>query len=115
MLLSYNWIKELVPGLTLSPQEVADLLVKHSYETVVKKDFSLDPNTIVVRIENVEPHPNADRLRIAKITDGKEQMRIVCGAPNIATGQKVPFSPPGTKVFDKDGQPFELSFAKIRA
>lgn len=114
MLLSYNWLKELLPDLTLSPKEVADLLVQHSYETVVKKEFALSPNVKVVRIESVEPHPNADRLRIATITDGHETMRIVCGAPNIAAGQKVPFSPPGTKVIDKDGQLFELTIAKIR-
>src|SRR3989344_691869 len=114
MLLSYNWLKELLPEMKHSPQEVADLLVEHSYETNIKKEFALDPNTIVVRIESVEPHPNADRLRIATITDGKETMRIVCGATNIAAGQVVPFSPPGTKVLDKDGQLFELTVAKIR-
>ncbi len=114
MLLSYNWLKELIPDLTLTPQQVADLLVQHSYETIVKKEFSLSPLVKVVRIEKIEPHPNADRLRLATITDGQETTRVVCGAPNIAEGQVVPFSPPGTKVLDKDGQLFELTIAKIR-
>jgi phenylalanyl-tRNA synthetase beta chain len=114
MLLSYNWLKELIPDLTRTPQEVADLLVEHSYETVVKKEFALSPLVKVVRIEKIEPHPNADRLRLATITDGQEVIRVVCGAPNIAEGQVVPFSPPGTKVLDKDGQLFELTVAKIR-
>ena len=114
MLLSYNWLKELVPDLTLNPKELADLLTAHSFETVIASEFTLDEHIKVVRVEKIEPHPNADRLRIATINTGKETIKVVCGAPNIAEGQLVPFSPPGTQVLDKDGQLFELTIAKIR-
>lgn len=114
MKLSYAWLKELVPDLTQSPQELANLLTLHSFETVVVKTFALDPHIQVVRIETIEPHPNADRLRLATVTNGQETIRVVCGAPNIEAGQVVPYSAPGTKVLDKDGQVFELTIAKIR-
>lgn len=114
MLLSYNWLKELLPDLKLNPQEVAGLLTSHSFETVIKKEFSLDPAITIVRIEKIEPHPNADKLRLATVTDGTNSIQVVCGAPNIEKGQIVPLAPPGAKVLDKDGQLFELSVAKIR-
>lgn len=115
MQFSYNWLKELVSGLEdYTPAKVAELLTAHSFETVIAEEFSLDPLITVVRIESIEPHPNADRLRLATVTDGKETIKVVCGAANIEVGQIVPYSPPGTKVFDKDGQLFELTVAKIR-
>ena len=114
MKLSTNWIKELVPGLTLSGKEIAELLTNHSFETVVEWEYVIDPAITVVQILQLEQHPNADRLRLATITDGENEIRVVCGAPNISEGDVVPYSPPGTKVYDEDGKLFELSVAKIR-
>lgn len=53
------------------------------------------PGVVIGRITNVEAHPNADRLRIAKVDVG-ETLQIVCGAPNIAAGQLVPVATAGT-------------------
>ncbi len=114
MRFSYNQLKKLVPQLTLSARQVADLLTAHSYETVLAEEYVVDPLIRVVKIEKVEPHPNADRLRLALVTDGQQAIQVVCGAPNIAVGQLVPYAPPGAKVLDKNGQFFELTVAKIR-
>ena len=114
MKLSTNWIKELVPNLQLSGAEIAQLLTSHSFETVVEREYAIDPNITVVKILKLEQHPNADRLRLATITDGENEIRVVCGAPNISEGDVVPYSPPGTKVYDENGELFELSVAKIR-
>ena len=114
MKISYNWLKELLPDLTAAPEEVAQTLTMHSYETVVAQRWQIDERVQVVKIINIEPHPNADRLRLATVTDGHREIRVVCGAPNIAVGQVVPYAPPGTVVVGTDGQPFTITEAKIR-
>ncbi len=114
MRLSYNWLQELVPDLTLSPEDLADLLTKKSFETVVSERWSIDEKVKTVRIEAIEPHPNADRLRLATVTDGSETIKVVCGAQNIQEGDIVPYAPPGATVIDKEGKPFKLSIATIR-
>ncbi|HSX24557.1 MAG TPA: hypothetical protein VLG69_01165, partial [Candidatus Andersenbacteria bacterium] len=114
MKLSTNWIKELVPELTLSGKEIAELLTNHSFETVIDREYTIDPNITIVKILKLEQHPNADRLRLATITDGQSEIRVVCGAPNISEGDVVPYAPPGAKVYDEHGKLFELSVAKIR-
>jgi phenylalanyl-tRNA synthetase beta chain len=114
MKFSYNWIREYLPGLDLSAAQVADLLTNHSYETVVVSEFKVDPTIRIVRITQIEPHPNADRLRLATVTDGTQEIRVVCGAPNIEVGQVVPHAPPGAQVLDKNGEYFELTEAVIR-
>lgn len=114
MKISYNWIKELVPDLRLSPEELVELLTMHSFETVIDRQYVIDPAITVVKILKVEPHPNADRLRLATVTDGAKEIRVVCGAPNIAEGQLVPYAPPGAKVYDEHGEFFVLTEAVIR-
>lgn len=114
MQLSYNWLKELLPDLALSPEEVAQTLTAHSFETVVAGKIQIDPSVKVMRITKVEAHPNADRLQLATITDDETEITVVCGAPNIAVDQVVPYSPPGTKVIDSEGGEFVVKEATIR-
>jgi phenylalanyl-tRNA synthetase beta chain len=60
-------------------------------------------------------HPNADRLTVTKVNLGNSQVsQIVCGAPNVATGQKVVVAVPGTTIFPVTGEPFEIRKSKIR-
>ena len=62
-----------------------------------------------------EKHPNADKLKITKVDVGAEApLQIVCGAPNVAQGQKVPVATIGTVLYDKEGNPFEIKKGKIR-
>src|SRR5690606_32591851 len=62
-----------------------------------------------------EQHPNADRLRVTTVDVGREEpLSIVCGAPNVAKGQKVIVATVGTTVHPLDGEPFEIKKSKIR-
>ncbi len=114
MKFSYSLLKQLVPDLAVSPSELAEILTMHSFETVIDREYVIDPTITVVKILKIEPHPNADRLRLATITDGNQEIRVVCGAPNIEEGQIVPYAPPGAKVYDEDGGLFTLTEAVIR-
>ncbi|KPJ51401.1 MAG: hypothetical protein AMJ38_00630 [Dehalococcoidia bacterium DG_22] len=69
----------------------------------------------VAEVVDVSPHPNADRLRLATVDVGGEQMTVVCGAPNVAAGQKVAFARVGAELIDgHTGEPTILKAAKIR-
>lgn len=57
-----------------------------------KKSNTKFPNVIVAKVLAVNPHPNADRLRLATVDTGNGQLEIVCGAPNLAVGQFVPLA-----------------------
>lgn len=114
MRISYHWLKELLPDLTATPEEVAHALTMHSFETVIADRWQIDPYTRVVKITAIEPHPNADRLRLATVTDGQTEIRVVCGAANISEGDVVPYSPPGTRIKDVKGKVYTLEEATIR-
>lgn len=114
MKISYNWLKELLPDLTQSPAEVAETLTLHSFETVVAGKLEIPKSVRVAKITKVEKHPNADRLQLATITDGEVESTVVCGAPNIAAGQVVPYSPPGAELKDEEGSTFTVREATIR-
>lgn len=96
MLFSYSWLKEL-SGTKRSPQKLAELLMTHAFEveSVEPYPHGLE-NVVVGKVLSVTQHPNADRLRVAKVNVGKQEVReIVCGAPNLAVHQKVAVALPG--------------------
>ncbi len=107
---SYNWLKELSQT-KLFPEKVAELLTMHSFEIegLEKGNNNLD-GVVVGEILEIKKHPNADRLQITKIDIGKEKLQIVCGASNIAVGQKVPVATVGTILPGN----FEIKEAEIR-
>lgn len=102
-----SWLKDYVK-IDKSEQELADILSLSgtSVDAIIRK---LDDNIVVGEIKEILPHPNADRLQIAKVNIGLEELQIVCGAPNIQVGQKVPLALVGTKLKD-----FEIKKAEIR-
>jgi len=71
---------------------------------------------VIGLVEDVRPHPNADRLRVATVNDGTERrLNVVCGAPNVAPGRKYPFARVGATVpHGKGGAPMKLDKAKLR-
>lgn len=107
---SYAWLCEL-SGTKKSPQELADFLTMRAFEveSVESVGFDID-NVVIGQVVELEKHPNADRLRVAQINIGKETLTIVCGAPNIAVGQKVPVARVGT-ILPGD---FEIKQSEIR-
>lgn len=101
MKFSYNWLKEL-SGTTKSVEEVAELFLTHSFEVEGVKDLSRGLNSVVVgEVLNIKKHTNADRLRVARVNVGKQnggKLQIICGAANLAIGQKVPVALVGAKI-----------------
>ncbi len=73
---------------------------------------------VVGRVEECSKHPNADRLSVCRVNVGNDVLQIVCGAPNVAAGQKVPVGRVGATVpkdmHDPSGKPFVLREVKIR-
>ena len=71
---------------------------------------------VVGEVLSCEQHPNADRLRVTKVDLGDDEpVQIVCGAPNVAAGQKVPVATVGTTLYDKEGNAWEIKKSKIRS
>ena len=110
-----SWLAEYVP-LRMPPAELAHRLTMAGLET------TYDPgpgagwrNVVVGRVVDVRPHPNADRLRLADVDTGGGTATVVCGAPNVAAGQKIAFAHVGaTLTSGKTGEPMELTAAVIR-
>ncbi|MBI2050890.1 MAG: phenylalanine--tRNA ligase subunit beta [Parcubacteria group bacterium] len=104
MNLPISWLKEFV-NVKAKPHEIAERLTLSGSEVEKITDNANGLSKIVVgQIKNIKPHPNADKLQIAYVDVGnKSLLEIVCGAPNIAVGQKVPCvlvggSVPGLKI-----------------
>jgi phenylalanyl-tRNA synthetase beta chain len=119
MRISYNWLKQFIK-IDLAAEETADLLTDLGLEVEgVDKYESLKgglQGVVVGQVLTCEKHPDADKLKITTVDlgDGNAPVQIVCGAPNVAAGQKVPVATIGTKVFDKEGNAFEIKKGKIR-
>jgi tRNA-binding EMAP/Myf-like protein len=111
---SYTILQSLISKPLPELKRLIELLTMHSFETVIDRQFVIDEKITVAKILKLEKHPGADRLRLATITTGEEELTVVCGAPNISEGDIVSYSPPGAKVYDEDGEFFTLTVAKIR-
>jgi phenylalanyl-tRNA synthetase beta chain len=89
MKISYNWLKDYLK-LNIEPFQLADRLslVGFEVEEVLERKFDF-PNVVVGQVLQVEAHPNSDKLKICKVTTGEEELSIICGAPNVDSGQVV--------------------------
>ncbi len=96
MLVSLYWLKEFV-DIDLSAEDVADLLTMGGIEVDAVTHAGRGLESIVTAsIEAIDPHPSAEKLTIARINLGHTAVNVVCGAPNIAVGQIVPYAGPGS-------------------
>ncbi len=98
MLISLNWIKDFVDIPDMSPKELGSLftLTTAEVEDVIVKGEVLS-SVLCVEIKSVRPHPDSDKLNLVTFDyGGKELKEVVCGAPNVRPGLKVPFAPLGT-------------------
>ncbi|MAX11209.1 MAG: phenylalanine--tRNA ligase subunit beta, partial [Chloroflexi bacterium] len=120
MYVSMNWIKEHIDiPESVTIDEIVDKLTKASVEVdgINRIGEWWEPGLIQVGlVKEIMPHPNADRLRLADIELAKsETQRVVCGAPNLAIGQKIVFAKTGSKVYSPKTNGFiTLETAKIR-
>ncbi|MEE9572250.1 MAG: phenylalanine--tRNA ligase subunit beta, partial [Candidatus Neomarinimicrobiota bacterium] len=109
MRLSINWLRQYV-DIKESLQELADMLTMLGFEAEIATDLSNLKNTVSAKVESVKKHPNADKLSLCQVNDGKETVSVVCGAPNVEAGQKVVFAKVGA-VLHGD---IEIKKTKIR-
>lgn len=92
MNLSLNWLREYVDiPKKIKAEELGQSLTMHTVEVEeIRSEAEKFKDIVVGKIIEVKKHPNADRLQIALVDIGEEKLSIVCGAPNIAPGQKIP-------------------------
>ena len=119
MKISYKWLKDFI-DLSENTQEISDSLTSvglevESTELVESVKGGLE-GLVIGHVLSCEQHPNADRLKVTKVDIGtSEVLQIVCGAPNVAAGQKVIVAPVGTTVNPTEGEPFKINKSKIRS
>ena len=96
MLVSYNWLKKYVDLGNLTPEELAAKITKSGIEVEgVEYVAEKSTNVVVGYVESCEKHPDADKLNLCQVDVGEEKLQIICGAPNVAQGQKVAVAKPG--------------------
>ncbi len=118
MLIPISWLKNYVP-ITDSPRELAHKLTMAGTEigdvTAIGGDWDRQ-KVVVGQVLSVDPHPNADRLTLPTVDiGGGETATVVCGAPNVAAGQKIAFAAEGASLFSpRSGKLETLKRARIR-
>ena len=119
MKISINRLKQYI-SLTESPEEIAALLTRSGLEVEAVEKFVSVPGgfdgIVIGEVLTCEKHPDADKLKITTVDigDGKTPLQIVCGAPNVAAGQKVVVATVGTTLYPTPGEAFHIKKAKIR-
>ena len=118
MKISYNWLKDYVKT-TLDPHELDDLLTFSGLEIEgVDKVETIKgglEHVVIAQVLTCEPHPDSDHLHLTTVDVGApEPLHIVCGAPNVAVGQKVVCAQIGTKIWTSDTEFHEIKKGKLR-
>lgn len=118
MKISLNWLKTFI-NIDIDNEALKDLLTDIGLEAEGIDEYESLPGglkgLIVAEVLTCEPHPDADKLKVTTIhTGGEEILQVVCGAPNVAAGQKVVLAPVGAKLYPQGQEAFEIKKAKIR-
>ncbi len=116
MLLSYNWLSQYIDISSSNPDELAEKMTMAGIEVESIDRTELIPAGVVVgKILERKPHPDAEKLSVCRVFDGKEELQVVCGAPNCDAGKTVPLATIGTTFVDpKDGSEFKIKKSKLR-
>lgn len=117
MKISYNWLKSYV-NINKTPEEIADILTNTGLEVEKVERFESIKGSlqgfVVGLVTEKEQHPNADKLSVTKVDVGTgELLSIVCGAPNVAKGQKVVVATIGTEIYGENDS-FTIKKSKLR-
>ena len=118
MKISYNWLNTLI-NVNLSPEKIDELLTGTGLEVEGITQYNTIKGglegIVVGEVKTCIKHPNADKLSVTTVdVGGPELLHIVCGAPNVASGQKVLVATVGCTVHPTKGEPFEIKKSKIR-
>lgn len=117
MKISINRLNQYI-ALSESPDEIAALLTRSGLEVEGVEEFvsvhgGLD-GVVIGEVLTCDKHPDADMLSLTTVDIGSAIVPIVCGASNVAKGQKVVVATVGARLFPTEGEPFEIKKAKIR-
>lgn len=117
MKISYNWLKDYLP-IDIEPCTLGTILTGIGLEVEAMEEWESVKGglkgVVIGEVLSCKKHPEADKLSVATVNVGlPEPLHIVCGAPNVAAGQKVPVATVGTFVF-KGNDSFEIKKSKIR-
>ncbi len=118
MKISYKWLKEFIRT-EKTPEEISKILTNIGLEVEGLEKVQSIPGglegLVIGHVRDCAQHPNADRLRVTRVDVGSgTDLQIVCGAPNVAAGQKVVVATVGTTVYPLTGEPFKINKSKIR-
>ncbi|MES2690918.1 MAG: phenylalanine--tRNA ligase subunit beta [Bacteroidota bacterium] len=118
MKLSYNWLNDIIKT-GLPVEKISELLTGTGLEVEHIEEFNSIKGglsgIVVGEVKTCTKHPNADKLSVTTVdAGGPELLHIVCGAPNVAAGQKVLVATVGCTVHPTKGEPFEIKRSKIR-
>ncbi|OOV16330.1 phenylalanine--tRNA ligase subunit beta [Flavobacterium sp. LM4] len=118
MKISYNWLKQFIKT-DWTSEQTSELLTDLGLEVeIVEKYQSVKgglEGVVIGHVLTCEKHPDADRLKVTTLDIGLENpIQVVCGASNVAAGQKVPVATIGTILYDKEGGEFTIKKGKIR-
>src|SRR5204863_1896855 len=115
MKITLNWLKDYVE-FTWSPEELRERLTMLGLEVEgIQKLGGEFEGVVVAQVLASEKHPNADKLSVCRVADGRGERQIVCGAKNYKAGDKVPLALPGCILPTAPGQPpFTIKVGKIR-
>lgn len=118
MTISYNWLLDYLPE-PIEPQKLSAILTSIGLEVEELRAFESIrgglQGLVVGEVMECEPHPNADKLKITRVDTGTGALlQIVCGAANVAVGQKVVVAPVDTTIYPLEAEPITLRKAVIR-
>jgi phenylalanyl-tRNA synthetase beta chain len=118
MKISYNWLKEFIDT-DKSPAEISTILTGTGLEVESLEKVQAVPGglegLVVGYVKECVDHANSDHLHVTKVdVGGPEDLQVVCGAANVAAGQKVIVATVGTTIYPVNGEPFKINKSKIR-
>ncbi|MFM2338240.1 MAG: hypothetical protein RL115_1433 [Bacteroidota bacterium] len=118
MTISYKWLSEYLP-VTIDPEKLSHILTSIGLEVESMQPYEEVKGAlqalVIGEVLTTEKHPNADKLTLTTVHIGGQQpLHIVCGAPNVAAGQKVVVAPVGATIYPSTGEPLTMSQRKIR-
>lgn len=119
MTISYKWLSEYLP-VAIEPERLSRILTSIGLEVESMDKYEEVrgglKGLVIGEVLNTEKHPNADKLTLTRVDIGNgDPLQIVCGAPNVAAGQKVVVAPVGTTIYPVSGEPLTMKVAKIRS
>lgn len=117
MKISYNWLNQFLPNV-IEPETLGNILTDTGLEVEGLEQLEAVKGglegVVVAEVLTCEKHPNADKLKVTTVSTGTDVFQVVCGAPNVAAGQKVLLATVGTTIYPEPDQPLKIKVSKIR-